>query len=127
MKNTIIYKEDQASGIQYRKIVEKTEIVRATPAEPANREREGFRNVLKIFADTMSEITGEPVRPGDVVGVMYSAMNAAEVPKDQRLEEYRKSLYLYQSERRALYFYECTKKDLDRLVAVVAEDEQGDY
>ena len=124
---TIINYMDPDTGISYRKVVEKAEIVRAESAEPADREREGFRNVLKIFADTMSEITGEPVHPGDVVGVMYSAMNAAEVPKDQRLEEYRKSLYLYHSERRALYFYEYTKKDLDRLVAVVAEDEQGDY
>ena len=91
--------------------------------EKPDREREGFHNVLKEFADTMSEITGEPVRQGDVVGVMYSAMNAAEVPNDQRLDEYRKSLYLYHSERRAYVFFTKTRNFLDKLISVVAEEE----
>ncbi len=121
--NVINYYMDKQSGIVYKKYEEKGEIVPVPRKEKPDRLRDGFRAVLTIFADTMSDIMKEHVRPEDAVGVMWATMDVKKM-KDTDTEDdlalYRERLRLYMPEDRADAYYKKTQYGLDQLIAVVS-------
>ena len=124
-ERVINYYTDPLTGLTYKKIEEKQEIVPVPRREKPDPLRDRFHETVMRFAPVLSDIMGEYVAPEAAVPVMFAVIgyikNTDADDDEERIRDYHDSLRACFSEKIADAFFKKTRHNLDKLTSVFDE------